>query len=342
MSQFELLPPWANILIFIAAAALVWFAGGRLSSYAEVISDRTGVGKAFIGALMLGGITALPEAATTVTASVVENAPLALNNIFGAVAMQVGILALMDVTSRNKAASAMVVGRSILLQGGILMAVLAIAAAGIGWGDILFLEVGFWSTLVLITSVLGFYLIHRQSPARSDRQSDSSIKRDRQNRARRYSYARLLAATTGSAMLIVAGGFLVASTADIIAVQTGIGSNFVGAVFVAAASSLPEVSTTLSAARLGQFTMAFSNIFGSNILTVSMLFWADAVYPGGPVLDQVGIFSITAALLGILLTTIYMVGIKRQQVPVFAHLGLDSWLVMVLYILGIVVLYKLR
>jgi cation:H+ antiporter len=89
MSQFELLPPWANILIFIAAAALVWFAGVRLSSYAEVISDRTGVGKAFIGALMLGGVTALPEAATTVTASVVKNAPLALNNIFGGVAMQV-------------------------------------------------------------------------------------------------------------------------------------------------------------------------------------------------------------------------------------------------------------
>ena len=342
MSQFELLPPWANILIFIAAAALVWFAGVRLSSYAEVISDRTGVGKAFIGALMLGGVTALPEAATTVTASVVKNAPLALNNIFGGVAMQVGILALMDATIRNKAASAMVAGRSILLQGGILMTVLAIAAAGIGLGDILFLEVGFWSTLVLITSLLGFYLIHRQPPARSNRQSDSSIERDHQNRARRYSYAWLLAATIGSAMLIVAGGFLLASTADIIAVQTGIGSNFVGAVFIAIASSLPEVSTTLSAARLGQFTMAFSNIFGSNIIDVSILFLADAVYPGGPVLNQVGIFSITTVLLGMLLTAIYIVGIKRKQVPVFAHLGLDSWLVMVLYILGIVVLYKLR
>ena len=43
----------------------------------------------------------------------------------------------------------------------------------------------------------------------------------------------------------------------------------------------------------------------------------------------------TAVVLGILLTAISMVGIKRKRVPALAHLGLDSWLVLVLYVLGI-------
>lgn len=53
-----------NLGIFAAFAALVWFAGKRVTSYANTIAERTGWGKAAIGAILLAGITSLPEVAS--------------------------------------------------------------------------------------------------------------------------------------------------------------------------------------------------------------------------------------------------------------------------------------
>lgn len=75
---------------------IVWRAGTHLSKAADAIADRTGLGQAFIGALLLGGATSLPEIAATGSASLLGNAPMAVNNIFGGIAMQVTVLAIAD------------------------------------------------------------------------------------------------------------------------------------------------------------------------------------------------------------------------------------------------------
>ena len=95
------LPLWGNIAVFCVGAAIVWAAGTRLSRGADAIADRTGLGQAFVGALLLGGTTSLPEIAATVSASLIRNAPIAVNNIFGGIAMQVTILAMADAAGRG-------------------------------------------------------------------------------------------------------------------------------------------------------------------------------------------------------------------------------------------------
>src|SRR3546814_3412806 len=76
LTDFQNYPLWANLGMFAAAAAAVWFAGSRLARYAASISDRTGIGAAFLGLILLGGITSLPEIAVTVTASLAGSAAL--------------------------------------------------------------------------------------------------------------------------------------------------------------------------------------------------------------------------------------------------------------------------
>lgn len=68
-----------NIAIFIGAVACVWFAGVALTTFADVIAERTNLGRALIGVLLLGLATSLPEIATTATASASGNAALAGN-----------------------------------------------------------------------------------------------------------------------------------------------------------------------------------------------------------------------------------------------------------------------
>ncbi len=137
-------------------------------------------------------------------------------------------------------------------------------------------------------------------------------------------------------------GFLVARTGDVLAAQTGLEASLVGVVLVAIATSRPEVSTTLAAVRLGEYEMAFSNIFGTNLFDVLLIFLVDAFYQGGPVLNEVGRSSVFGALLGIAVTTVYLAGLVEPRDRVILRMGVDPLVVPITCLRGVALLYQLR
>jgi cation:H+ antiporter len=142
-------------------------------------------------------------------------------------------------------------------------------------------------------------------------------------------------------VLVLVAGWAVAEACDALAEQTGLGATFVGATLLAVTTSLPEVSTTIQAARLGQFRMAVSNIFGSNAMCVGMLFLADAGYRKGPVLRETSASTTFMAALGIVLTCVYLWGLLEREDKSVWRLGWDSAAVAVLYVCGMWVVYQL-
>jgi cation:H+ antiporter len=152
---------WLNVALFLAGALVVWLAATRLTRLADALADVTGLGRALIGALLLGGITSLPELTTTSTAALSGNAPLAVNNILGGVALQVTVLALADALIGKRGLSALAGTSSLLLQGNGLMVVLALAAAGITSGSIVVLGVDLWTVALLGVAVLVIASISR-------------------------------------------------------------------------------------------------------------------------------------------------------------------------------------
>jgi cation:H+ antiporter len=95
--DFNRLDLWTLGAIFAVAAVVVWLAGTRLTRYVDGISTKTGLGKAFTGMLLLGGITSLPEVAAVSTSAAVGNAPLAVNNLLGTASINLILLAVADV-----------------------------------------------------------------------------------------------------------------------------------------------------------------------------------------------------------------------------------------------------
>jgi cation:H+ antiporter len=73
-------------------------------------------------------------------------------------------------------------------------------------------------------------------------------------------------------------------------------------VLVAITTSLPEISTTLSAVKLQKYDMALSNIFGTNLFDISLIFIADLFYLKGPVLAELDNFAVISVFLGIAIT----------------------------------------
>lgn len=346
-------PLWLNSLLFALAAAGVWLSGAKLSAYVDLIADRTGIGKAFAGALLLGGATSLPELATTITASLSGAAELAGNNLFGGVVMQIAVLAGVDaVLLRGRALTLFSPKAALLMHGVFLIFLLAFAIAAVSSGEVVsFANVGLWPVLLAGTYVLGLWLIYhyegqpRWEPAGDIEQPPESARDLKDAHQRRFSdvstmklFLRFAAAATG----VLVAGFLVARSGESIAEQTGLGQSFVGATLVAVATSLPEVSTTWSAVRFGAYSMAAANILGTNSLEVALFLPADIAYREGPIMEALDPMASFLGALGVMVTSVYLWGILERRDRTLFGMGHDSAVVLVLYLLGLGLFYFLR
>jgi cation:H+ antiporter len=288
----------------------------------------------------------LPEAAVTVSAASSGNADLAVNNLLGGIAMQVAILAVADVAIGRAALTAVVPNPIVLLQGTLNILLLSVVASGIIVGDKSVLGIGLWLWLVLALYLYGIRLLAKSEgrlpwrPVTEDEIPEPAEEDDRPGPASEL--PSTIAKTVAAGTAIVAAGYVLSRTGEAIAEQTGLGSSFVGAVLVAISTSLPEVSTVLSAVRLGNYTMAISDILGTNLFDAALLFVVDSVDRGGPVLNRVGTFSAFAAIIGIVVTALFTTGLIERRDRTILRMGFDSVAVLVTYLAGLAMLYHLR
>jgi cation:H+ antiporter len=203
--------------------------------YVDAIADRTGIGQAFAGMLLLGGITSLPEIAAVSGAS------------------QIATLSPAAITS-------VVPGAATLLQGALGIIALALTAAGIAVGEVRVLGVGAWSFVLFVFVVFSFSLASRyakHSPWRADRSTNRTRAHPRHNKRQRGGavqsqlerepLAELVSLTAVLSVIILVAEFALSQMADALAEQTGLGSNYIGLVLVGFATALPNLSSIVAA-----------------------------------------------------------------------------------------------
>jgi cation:H+ antiporter len=341
--DFLALPVWINASLFVAVAAVVWIAGARLASYADEFSEITGYGHALIGMLLLGGITSLPEIAVALSAGYIGNAPLAVNNLLGGVALQVVILAIGDAVLRQRALTFVTASSAILLQGVFCCVLLCMVIFAIVMDDVLLSFAGAWSITIFAAAIVMLWIVSQHRETWPSETGEAGEFEDRtEAEAARSALNPLIVRIIVVALVILAAGYLLTRTGEALAEQTGLGSSFVGAIFVALATSLPEISTIYAIVRLKRYVMAFSDIFGTNIIDIALILLIDLTYGGPPVLNEMGDFSIFAAALGVVVTLIYLAGLIERKDRKIGRLGVDSWIVVLAYLGGVMVLYTLR
>ena len=156
------------------------------------------------------------------------------------------------------------------------------------------------------------------------------------------SLPRLVRLFVAAAAAILFCGVFLVYAAEALAVQSGLGSSFVGATLLAGSTSLPELSTTIAAVRLGAHSMAISNIFGSNLIMFALLLPADLVFTKGPLLHHVDSSARFAVISGIVVTAIYLIGLLIRKKKKVLRMGLDSAFVLLIYLITLVIFYWLR
>lgn len=129
--------------------------------------------------------------------------------------------------------------------------------------------------------------------------------------------------------------------ADVISEKTAMGGMMVGTLLLAGATSLPEVSTSFSAAAIGNADIAVGNMVGSNLFNLFILGAFDFLLRKRRILDRASRNNIYTALLGILLTVLVIMALTLRIETQFLGVGLDALIIAVTYIVGMIIINKL-
>ncbi|SDO43486.1 cation:H+ antiporter [Microbacterium sp. ru370.1] len=335
------LPFFLLVVIFVAAAAVVWVAGIQLSKATDVLDARLHLGSALGGLIVLAVATNLPEIAITVSAAMAGNLEVAVGNILGGIALQTVVLVILDAFGRRgrgvKPLTYRAASLTLVLEGLVVVAVLAVVVAGSQLPD--GLEVlRLTPDVVLIAAiwVVGLLLVQRAGkhlPWHEDgRAPDASPKPTRATK--KMSTKKAAVVFSVSALATLVAGVVLERAGDAASSQIGLSGVLFGATVLALATSLPEISTGLQAIRQGDDNLAISDIFGGNAF-LPVLFLLATVISGAAVLPQANGADIYLTALAALLTLVYVVGLIFRPQRRILGMGVDSFVVLVLYAMGV-------
>lgn len=339
----ETWPLAALWLGFLASAAGIWIAGGALTRAADRLSDRHGMAKSLVGLLFLSVVTSLPEIATTFAGAVRLQAELVVGNLFGGVALQTTILAVADLWARG-AITRYPRRANHVLEGAVLIALLSLVLVAILAGEpAAFGGVGLGAAIAGTAYAGGIVLLRRY-----DRSTDwvpvdlPDPPAPGPAAPQAANGARDVPVIAVSAALVLVLGLSLMGIAPPLAARSGLGTGLLGVTLLAAATSLPELTTTIAAVRIGAHGLAISNVFGSNLIMMGLLLPADLLHGAGPILRHGGALAPISIVFGILVTALYLIGLTVRRKPRIGRLGIDSAAVIACYLASLAVYVAVR
>lgn len=328
---------------FTISAVLIVYAGIKLTTYADRLSERLQIGKMWVGVVLLGFITSLPEAITSLVAIISLGAnDLAIGNMVGSNNFNPMLLVVMDVVYRTGPIS----NRINVRKSHETSALLAILLSFIVIVEIRFSE---WISLIhfgrISLGTMAIFLVYflgMKYISQLGMQEAKNVNSQQVSLSGLESVRKLSLKLLFSAIIVVVGAMWLANSADTIAANTGLGRTFVGSILLAFITSLPEMVVSLSALKLGALDLAVGNILGSNMTNVFLIGFCGLFHRGGPILATVSKSHEFTACLSILLVMVLIKAISTRQTKSFFKIGYDSLLMAFIFLAGTGILYKIR
>ena len=329
---------WIGLIL---CTSVIVYAGTRLSKYGDIIAEKTGLGGTWIGVVLLASVTSLPELVTGISSVTYAGVPdIAIGNVIGACVFNMLILAILDAIYRPMPVLSKALQGNILSAGfGILL--LSMVAVSLSLGHRIFPLgwVGLYSPLFVFIYFVAMKLVYLyerkqvsvfiKEMAVELKYEDISVK------------TAILKFSINAVLVIIAAVFL-PKVGEGIAESTGLGQTFVGSIFIAIVTTIPEVVVSIAAVRIGAIDLAMGNLFGSNIFNIFILAIDDFFFIKGPILSLVNQNHIISTLFAIAMTSTAIIGLTYRAEKRTLFLALDSIVIMLFYIANLLSLYMLK
>lgn len=344
------------LLIFLGSAGLIWLAGIQLSNYTDVLAERLNLGAALGGTILLAIATNLPELAITVSAALSGHVDVAVGNLLGGIALQTVVLVALDAAGvrPRKPLTYLAASLALVLEAALVVAILLVVVAGTQLPkDLIVARLTPGPVLIVLLWIVGLKLIggpgshlpwgdSGEAPGGQEKPRGHARKiQEGQATSQGVSTGRASLVFGIAALLTLVAGVTIEKSGEQFFGNIGLSGILFGSTVLAAATSLPELSTGLTAARSGDYKLAMGDIFGGNAF-LPVLFLLVTVISGKAVLPQAHASDIYLTALGGVLTVVYLVGLVFRPQRQFLRMGLDSLAVLVLYVVGVVGLVAIQ
>ncbi len=325
---------------FILCLAVILFAGTKLAQYGDAIAEKTGLGRIWIGLVLLAAITTMPELVTSVSSvALVHSADLALGTLFGSCCFNLSILALLDILHSRTPVLSVASPRHVITAGwGALLIAIAAASiiAGSRFSFLALGRVGIPSIVILIMYLLGMWWIFRRERGQRLHAAPTTSPQYDKFTTRTVCIRFALAAAA-----VIAAGIWLSFIGDAISEATGWGSTFVGTLFLAITTSAPELVVAITALRLGAVDLAVADLLGANMLNIAMIAPVDLAHGQGFVLSSVSSGHLIIASVAVMMSLLVIAGLRfRQRRKIFRVASWYGPVLIVLYICGAYALFN--
>jgi cation:H+ antiporter len=325
---------------FAAAAMVIIVAGVHLARYGDVLGEKTGLGRSWIGVVLLAATTSLPELFTGFGATALAPLPdIALGDVLGSCMFNLLILSLMDAVQPEPLSARAHQGHALSIGFGLLL--IGIAGIGlvadrqipsVGW-------VGLYSPLLIGLYFVAMRVIfahERQRRLQEAREVAEELQyRETTLRTAVVRYSLAAAAAIAAALWLPRLGAELAR-------QTGLGEAFVGSLFVAITTSLPEVVVSMAAVRIGALDLGIGNVLGSNLFNLLILGLDDVFYRSGPLLADASATHTISVIAVVMMNALFLIGLTYKVVKKQFVVTWDSAAIAGVYAVAAGLSYLLR
>ena len=321
--------------VLLVAAAVIAAAGVAMAREADRLADRTGLGEAVSGAVLMGACTSLPGLTASMMAAAAGNASLAVSNAIGGILVQTAFIVGGDWYYRQANLEHAAASAPNLLQGTLLVGLLAVPLVAGQLQSVTLFSIHPATFVMVALYVAGtrfaaqahdrpMWRPERTAATREDVPDEAADAEGPGNLALGLRFAGLVA-------VLFLAGVAVAEAGLAVVARSGLSGSLVGLLFTSVATSLPELVTTLAAVRRGALTLAVGGIIGGNTFDVLFLAMADIAYRDGSLYHALDGRDLAQLALAVLMTAVLLTGLLRRERHGPGNVGFEGILIVALY-----------
>ena len=265
--NLEALGYWL-IPLYIVLAGSIIFLSIKLGNYVDMLDKKTKISGAFIGGILLAAITSLPELFTSISSIFIveDGAGMVIGNILGSNLFNFTILGLTIILFTKKYKNGQ------LEKVHIFSLLIVLAMAGLCLYAVIaptWMQPKLGPINFIALIILGLYILNVIiQPKESSVEEESDIK---------LTVGQIVLRFIICAVLLVGISIIITLATDALGKLLNLGSTVAGSLFLAIATSLPEVVSTITLCKKGNFNAGFGNIVGSNVFNFCILVIAEFI-----------------------------------------------------------------
>lgn len=316
-------------LIYLILALSVVLLSIKAAVYVDLIDKNTKLSGAFVGGVLLSAVTSLPELLTSISSTVwLKNPGLSLGNILGSNLFNLTIIAALIIIWPRIFKKAKI-SKSHSNTIWITLAIYFILALNIfNIFNFEIVTVAFTSILILVLYIIGVKTMSSDDSSFVEEQHDETAVTS--SLTLKQIIIRFILVSLG----LVISSILITYVTDIIAEKLNLGASLAGALLLGIATSLPELTSSISLVKIGNFNVAIGNVVGSNLFNFLIIFIVDILSISGTVYSFNDMQTKNLVFFGILSTILTLSILKLKD-------KVKNRYVLSIFSIGIIISYLL-